>query len=67
MAHLLRELFRLDQDISERKNLYAENPDKVKELKTLLEKYKSEGRSTPGKPQKDADSGRRIKETALDG
>jgi arylsulfatase A-like enzyme len=46
------ELFRLSSDLSERKNLYAENPDKVRELKALLEKYKKEGRSTLGAPQK---------------
>jgi arylsulfatase A len=41
------ELFRLSQDLSERKNLYAEQPEKVRELKALLEKYKREGRSVP--------------------
>lgn len=46
------ELFNVKEDLSERRNHYAEMPDKVKELKTLLEKYKSEGRSTPGAPQK---------------
>ncbi len=42
-----KQLFDLKKDISERKNLYAENPEKANELKTLLEKYKTEGRSRP--------------------
>jgi arylsulfatase A-like enzyme len=45
------ELFHLRDDPSQRNNLYAEKPEMVRELKTLLEKYKSEGRSTPGTPQ----------------
>jgi arylsulfatase A-like enzyme len=45
------ELFDLRQDLSERRNLYAEHPDVVSELKALLEKYKRDGRSTPGAPQ----------------
>jgi len=45
-------LYNLKEDISQRHNLYAEHPEKVKELKALLEKYKTEGRSTPGAPQK---------------
>jgi arylsulfatase A len=46
------ELYDLGQDLAERRNLYAEHPDKVRELKALLEKYKRDGRSTPGAPQK---------------
>jgi arylsulfatase A-like enzyme len=46
------ELYDLREDLAERRNLYAEQPDKVRELKSLLEKYKSDGRSTPGVPQK---------------
>ena len=45
------ELFDLRQDLPERRNLYAERPETMRELKELLEKYKREGRSTPGKPQ----------------
>ncbi len=41
------ELFNVRQDLSERKNLYAEQPEKVQELKALLEKYKRDGRSRP--------------------
>jgi hypothetical protein len=38
-------------NLSEHRNLYAERADKARELKELLEKYKREGRSTPGAPQ----------------
>jgi arylsulfatase A-like enzyme len=41
------ELYDLSRDASERHNLYAEHPEKVKSLKALLEKYKTEGRSAP--------------------
>jgi arylsulfatase A len=46
------ELFDLRQDVSQRQNLYAGQPERVRELKGLLEKYKRDGRSTPGAPQK---------------
>jgi arylsulfatase A-like enzyme len=46
------ELFNLRDDLPERRNHYAEQPQIVHELKTLLEKYKRDGRSTPGQPQK---------------
>jgi arylsulfatase A len=46
------ELFNLAKDPSQRLNLYAERPKVVSELKSLLEKYKRDGRSTPGTPQK---------------
>lgn len=42
------ELYDLRQDLPERRNLFAEHPDKVRELKDLLEKYVRDGRSTPG-------------------
>jgi len=45
------ELYDLRQDMAERRNLCAEQPQKVAELKELLEKYKRDGRSTPGAPQ----------------
>lgn len=41
------ELYDLSQDPAERRNLYAEHPEIVAELKGLLEKYQREGRSTP--------------------
>lgn len=46
------ELFNLSEDLAERHNYFAEKPLLVGELKTLLEKYKREGRSTPGVAQK---------------
>lgn len=46
------QLFNLDKDPSEKFNLVHLYPDKVKELKSLLEKYIEEGRSTPGESQK---------------
>ena len=42
------ELFNVKEDLGERRNHFAEKPEIVKELKELLEKYKREGRSTPG-------------------
>ena len=44
-------LYNLAEDLPEKHNYYAEKPDIVKQLKALLDKYKSEGRSTPGPPQ----------------
>jgi arylsulfatase A len=41
------ELYNLKNDISQKDNLYGENPEKEAELKQLLEKYKAEGRSVP--------------------
>ncbi len=45
------ELFDLRQDLSERRNLDGEHPEVVRALKDLLEKYKRDGRSTPGAAQ----------------
>ena len=39
------ELYNLRDDLSERRNLYAEKPKVVRRLKALLEKYKAAGRS----------------------
>jgi len=41
------ELFHLKEDLLEQKNLYSAYPDKVKQMKTLLEKYKTDTRSVP--------------------
>jgi len=41
------ELYDLRSDIGERRNLYSRHPEIAGKLKALLEKYKSEGRSTP--------------------
>jgi arylsulfatase A-like enzyme len=46
------QLYNLDNDISERKNLITENPEIVQELQDTLTKYIKEGRSTPGPIQK---------------
>jgi arylsulfatase A-like enzyme len=46
------QLYDLESDPGETHNLYQEQPEVVKELKALMMKYIKEGRSTPGKPQK---------------
>ena len=46
------QLFNLATDLAETKNLAAEQPECVKAMNELLEKYITEGRSTPGAPQK---------------
>jgi arylsulfatase A len=46
------ELYNLAEDLAEAKDLAAEHPDRVKAMNTLLEKFITEGRSTPGSPQK---------------
>ena len=45
------QLYNLDEDIGESKNLAAAKPEKVAEMQALLEKVISEGRSTPGAVQ----------------
>lgn len=42
------ELFNLANDPSQKHNLYAQEPSKVLELTTLMERYVTQGRSTPG-------------------
>jgi arylsulfatase A len=46
------QLYDMTKDVGERRNLEAEHPDVVERLTRLLEKYVAEGRSTPGKPQR---------------
>jgi arylsulfatase A-like enzyme len=46
------QLYNVHDDLSERKNHFVEHPELVHELKQLLEKYRKDGRSTPGAPQK---------------
>jgi len=46
------QLYNLINDPGETTNLQATNPEKVKELRSLLVRYIVEGRSTPGLPQK---------------
>jgi arylsulfatase A-like enzyme len=42
------QLYNLEKDISEQNNLAEQNPEIVKELTVLMQKYIDEGRSTPG-------------------
>jgi arylsulfatase A-like enzyme len=46
------QLYDMTQDISERANQQAAQPEVVARLTKLLEKYVADGRSTPGAPQK---------------
>ena len=46
------ELFNLATDPTQKHNRYATETAKVKELATLMERYVTEGRSTPGPKQK---------------
>ncbi|HEY2411747.1 MAG TPA: arylsulfatase, partial [Pirellulaceae bacterium] len=39
------ELYNLSTDLSQRHNLYADHPDKVRDLKALLTQYQQQGRS----------------------
>ncbi|MBM3724241.1 MAG: arylsulfatase [Acidobacteria bacterium] len=41
------ELFHLKEDLRQTKNLYAQYPDRVREMRALLEKYKTQDRSVP--------------------
>ena len=50
--HMGVHLYHLDEDLGETKNLAAAMPDRVKEMKALLEKTITNGRSTPGLWQK---------------
>ena len=46
------ELFNLATDPTQKKNLYATETAKVKDVAALMERYVTEGRSTPGPKQK---------------
>jgi len=50
------QLYDLDKDIGEQENVYDEFPDLVHHLTSLLEKYVEDGRSTPGRRQKNTGS-----------
>lgn len=41
------ELFHIKEDLRETKNLYQQYPERVKEMRALLEKYKASDRSVP--------------------
>lgn len=45
------QLYNLADDLGETKNLAAAQPDRVAQMKTLLESFITTGRSTPGPPQ----------------
>ncbi|MFW6132584.1 MAG: sulfatase family protein [Planctomycetota bacterium] len=45
------QLYDLEADIGERRNVVAEHPDVVDRLTALLTRYVRDGRSTPGAPQ----------------
>ncbi len=47
-----RELYNLQSDLSETKDLAPTNQDKVKQLTTLMQELIDNGRTTPGHPQK---------------
>ena len=46
------QLYNLADDLGETRNLAAEQPERVTQMKALLEKLITDGRSTPGAPQK---------------
>ena len=46
------QLYDLAADIGERRNVQAEHPEVVKEMREMLLRYVIEGRSTPGAPQR---------------
>ena len=48
-------LFNLEKDVEEKNNVAVEYPEKVEELKRMLIQQIKEGRSTPGKPQQNAE------------
>lgn len=50
------QLFNLERDLGERRNLQADHPEVVDRLTKLLERYVAEGRSTPGLAQENAGS-----------
>ncbi|MCX6858577.1 MAG: arylsulfatase [Verrucomicrobia bacterium] len=50
------QLYNLAEDLGETKNLAAAMPEKVTEMKALLEKLVTEGRSTPGAAQNTDDA-----------
>ena len=58
------QLYNLDTDIGETKNVAAEQAERVAQMKALLEKLITAGRSTPGAPQKNDVKVRRFPQTS---
>lgn len=54
------QLYNLAEDLGEKKNLATEQSERVAEMKVLMEKLITEGRSTPGAPQKNDVNARRY-------
>ena len=51
-SHLpLIQLYNLEDDVAETRNVQSEHPEVVAQLTRLMERYASDGRSTPGRPQ----------------
>lgn len=50
------QLYNMEEDITEKKNVYDQHPEVVDKLKKLLMRYIKEGRSTPGKTQENTDA-----------
>jgi hypothetical protein len=46
------QLYNLAEDLGERKNLASAQPDRVVQMRALLERLITDGRSTPGARQK---------------
>ena len=46
------QLYDMSKDISERTNEYTQHPEIADSLTKLLQTYVADGRSTPGRPQK---------------
>ena len=44
------QLYNMARDVEETNNLYDKHPEIVKRLTALLDRYQTEGRSTPGRP-----------------
>ena len=53
--------FNVHEDVAERENYYAAKPEVARELKQLLEKYQSEGRSTLGPAQQNDGGANSVK------
>jgi len=51
------ELYDLREDLPQRTNVYDQKPEIVERLKAILEKYKADGRSTPGPVQANTPGG----------